>query len=53
MGQWLLLLHHIPPQPPYLRAKIMRRLNQLGALPIKKSAYLLPASDDKQQAAGS
>ena len=46
MDSWLLLLHQIPPQPPYFRAKILRRLNQLGALGIKNSAYLLPASDD-------
>jgi hypothetical protein len=43
---WLLLLHQIPPAPPYFRAKVLRRLNQLGALAIKNSAYLLPASDD-------
>jgi hypothetical protein len=43
--QWLLLLHQVPPKPPYLRAKILRRLNQLGALPVKKSAYLLPQNE--------
>ena len=43
---WLLLLHQIPPSPPYLRAKVLRKLNQLGALPIKNSAYLLPYSPD-------
>src|SRR5438132_1371617 len=43
---WLLLLHQIPPQPPYFRAKVLRRLNQIGALAIKNSAYLLPASDE-------
>jgi hypothetical protein len=43
---WLLLLHQIPPTPAYLRAKVMRRLNQLGALAIKNSAYLLPSSED-------
>src|SRR5262245_58607606 len=43
---WLLLLHQIPPQPPYFRAKVLRRLNQLGALAIKNSAYLLPENDD-------
>jgi hypothetical protein len=42
---WLLLLHQVPPTPPYLRAKILRRLKQIGALPLKKSAYLLPDSD--------
>ena len=40
--KWLLLLHQIPPSPPYFRAKVLRRLGQLGALTIKNSAYLLP-----------
>jgi hypothetical protein len=43
---WLLFLHQIPPTPAYLRAKVMRRLNQLGAWPVKNSAYLLPSSDE-------
>ncbi len=43
---WLLLLHQIPPQPAYFRAKVLRRLNQLGALAIKNSAYVLPANDE-------
>lgn len=41
---WILLLHQIPPSPPYLRAKILRKLNQLGAYAIKNSAYVLPDS---------
>jgi hypothetical protein len=44
-SQWLLLVHQVPPKPPYLRAKVMRRLTKLGALPLKRSAYLLPASE--------
>jgi hypothetical protein len=43
---WLLLLHQIPPRPPYFRAKVLRRLNQLGALAIKNSAYVVPATDE-------
>src|ERR1041385_2764876 len=42
--KWWLLLHQVPPSPPYLRAKVLRRLNQLGACAIKNSAYLLPGS---------
>ena len=45
-NDWLLLLHQIPPAPAYLRAKILRRLKQLGALAIKNSAYVLPATDE-------
>jgi hypothetical protein len=43
--RWLLLVHSVPPKPAYLRAKIMRRLTKLGALPLKRSAYLLPANE--------
>jgi len=39
---WLLLIHQIPPKPDYLRVKIGRRLQRLGAVPVKKSVYALP-----------
>ncbi|HVT41126.1 MAG TPA: Chromate resistance protein ChrB, partial [Gemmatimonadaceae bacterium] len=41
-GPWLVLMHQIPPKPDYLRVKIGRRLQQIGALPIKNSVYVLP-----------
>ncbi len=44
--KWLLLLHQIPPKPPYFRAKILRRLNSLGAVAIKNSAYVLPWGEE-------
>ena len=43
--KWLLLIHQIPPKPPYLRTKIAKRLSRLGAVPVKNSVYVLPASD--------
>src|SRR5277367_2612215 len=43
--RWLLLLHQIPPKPAYFRATVLRRLTQVGALPIKDSAYMLPDSE--------
>jgi len=46
---WLLLLHQIPPSPPYFRAKVLRQLNQLGALAIKNSAYVLPENDENRE----
>ncbi len=49
MNSWLLLLHQIPPKPPYFRAKVLRRLTKLGALAIKNSAYLLPESEDTRE----
>lgn len=42
VAPWLLLIHQIPPKPDYLRVKIGRRLQRLGAVPIKKSVYVLP-----------
>ena len=43
---WLLLIHRIPPRPDYLRVKIRRRLARLGAVPLKNSVYVLPATDE-------
>jgi hypothetical protein len=40
--RWLLLIHQIPPKPQYLRVKVWRRLNRLGAVAIKNSVYALP-----------
>jgi len=42
MPAWVLLVHRIPPRPLYLRAKIRQRLEQVGALALKNSVYLLP-----------
>jgi hypothetical protein len=44
-GRWLLLIHQLPPKPDYFRVKIWRRLQSLGAIPIKNSVYALPFSD--------
>jgi hypothetical protein len=45
MNKWLLLIHQIPPVPSYLRAKVGRRLQGLGAVAVKKSVYVLPCSE--------
>lgn len=43
--RWLLLIHQIPPDPAYLRVRIGRRLQALGAVPVKNAVYVLPATD--------
>jgi len=48
-GRWLLLIHQIPPKPSYLRVKIWRRLQRLGAVSIKNSVYALPKSDQTRE----
>ena len=43
--RWLVLIHQIPPRPGYLRVKVGRRLQGLGAVPVKNSVYVLPRTD--------
>lgn len=48
-ARWLLLIHQIPPKPDYLRVKIGRRLQRVGAVAIKNSVYALPASPESYE----
>jgi len=48
-GRWLLLIHQIPPKPNYLRVKIWRRLQRLGAVAIKNAVYALPRGDQSRE----
>src|SRR3954469_3075524 len=48
--RWLLLIHQIPPKPDYLRVKIGRRLQRIGAVAVKNSVYVLPATDEALEA---
>ena len=41
---WYLFIHSLPPTPLYLRAKIRRRLAKIGAVALKDSVYVLPAT---------
>lgn len=43
--RWLLLIHQLPPTPGYLRVKIARRMQRIGAVAIKNTVYVLPATD--------
>src|SRR5215831_12035553 len=40
-----MLIHQLPPKPTNLRVRIWRKLQKLGAVAIKSSVYVLPASD--------
>ncbi len=42
---WLLLAFQLPAQPAYLRVKIWRRLQDVGALSFRNSLWVLPASE--------
>jgi hypothetical protein len=43
--RWLVLIHQLPPKPEYLRVKIWRRLQKIGAVALKNAVYVLPRSD--------
>jgi len=47
--RWLLLIHQIPPVPAYLRVKIGRHLQRIGAIAIKASVYALPLGEETQE----
>ena len=46
---WLVLLYQLPAQPAYLRTKIWRRLQGLGAVQVRSSAYVLPLGDEARE----
>ena len=45
-GRWLVLIKHIPPEPGYLRVKIGRRLQRIGAVLLRNSVYVLPHNEE-------
>ena len=47
--RWLVLIHQLPPKPNYFRVKIWRRLQQLGAMAIKNSVYVLPNTEQAHE----
>ena len=48
-NRWLLLIHQLPAKPAYLRVKIWRRLQGLGAVAVKNAVYALPATAEAQE----
>ena len=48
-NRWLLLIHQLPAKPAYLRVKVWRRLQTLGAVAVKNAVYALPASEQAQE----
>ena len=42
--RWLVFAHQLPARPSNARVKIWRRLQQIGAVPVKNAVYVLPNS---------
>jgi hypothetical protein len=45
LQNWLLLVHQLPSKPTNLRVRVWRKLQQLGAVAVKNSIYILPFSE--------
>src|ERR1017187_2745658 len=43
---WLILITAVPSKPDYLRVKLRRRVQRLGAVGLKGAVYVLPDSPD-------
>jgi hypothetical protein len=46
---WMLLIHQLPAKPAYLRVKIWRRLQDIGAVPVKNAVHALPMNEETQE----
>src|SRR6266487_3047978 len=46
---WLVFIHQLPAQPSNGRVKIWRRLQQIGAVPVKNAVYVLPNSAQSRE----
>ena len=47
--RWLILVHQLPPHPTSLRVRVWRRLQQVGAVVLRNSLYVLPASPETRE----
>ena len=41
-NRWIMLMYQLPTKPSNLRVKVWRRIQKLGAIGIRNSAYVLP-----------
>ncbi len=48
-ARWLLLIHQLPAKPAYLRVKVWRRLQGIGAVAVKNAVHALPATAEAQE----
>jgi hypothetical protein len=48
-AEWLLLAYQLPAKPSKIRVRTWRRLQQVGAVGLKNSAYVLPNTPQSQE----
>lgn len=47
--RWLMLVHQFPQNPGSLRVKVWRRLQNIGAVAVKHSMYVLPDNEQARE----
>jgi hypothetical protein len=47
--RWLVFVHQLPANPSNLRVSTWRRLQQLGAIPVKQAVYVLPDTPNTRE----
>jgi hypothetical protein len=47
--RWLLFIHQLPSRPSNLRVATWRRLQQIGAIPLKQAVYVLPDTPEARE----
>ena len=47
--RWLLFIHQLPSQSSNLRVSTWRRLQQIGAVPLKQAVYVLPDTAEARE----
>src|SRR5688500_4469056 len=47
--RWLLFIHQLPSHSSNLRVTTWRRLQQIGAIPLKQAVYALPDTGDARE----
>lgn len=48
-SRWLLLIAQLPPKPDYLRVKLRRRIQRIGAVALRGAVYVLPNQADSTE----
>lgn len=47
--RWLMLVHQLPARPSNLRVRVWRRLQQVGAVVLRNSLYVLPNTEESRE----
>jgi hypothetical protein len=47
--RWLILAHQLPAHPSNLRVRVWRRMQQIGAVVLRNSLYVLPSTEESRE----